>query len=143
MKRYFIKTLLLICIVVILPALSAAEGSRRDGNWWSQKSELIRLGYIAGFVDGMDLGRNFTYWDFIADKDYVGKVLKSYDNYSSKYFNNLTVGQLAEGLDSFYADFRNLNIPIADAVWVVVNGIAGTPQAKLDTMIENFRRNAR
>ena len=43
---------------------------------------------------------------------------------------------------SFYSDYRNRSISIADAVWLVLNSIAGTPQDKLDKMIESFRRNA-
>lgn len=72
----------------------------------------------------------------------LGKVMDSYSEHSSKYFNNVTNGQIVDGLDSLYGDYRNRRIKIADAVWLIVNGIAGTPQKEIDVMIENWRRNA-
>jgi len=122
-----------------------AEDNRRDGNWWRDQDRLTRSVYIIGFFDGMDLGKNFSYWKFANKKEMnscIGKVAESYNEYSAKYFKNVTNTQLVDGLDSFYADFRNRNIQVADAVWLVVNSIAGTPQEKLDSMIENWRRNA-
>jgi hypothetical protein len=122
-----------------------AEDNRRDGNWWRDQDRLTRSVYIIGFFDGMDLGKNFSYWKFANKKEMnscMGKVAESYNEYSAKYFKNVTNMQLVDGLDSFYADFRNRSIQVADTVWLVVNSIAGTPQEKLDLMIENWRRNA-
>jgi hypothetical protein len=147
MKRNpIVQILLLICLLTIVPALSVAEENRRDGNWWREQDRFTRSVYIIGFFDGMDLGHNFSYWDFVKDKEMnacMGKVAESYADYSSKYFKNVTNVQLVDGLNSFYTDFRNRSIRIADAVWLVVNGIAGTPQEKLDSMIENWRRHIR
>jgi hypothetical protein len=147
MKRNpIVQSLLLICLVIILPALPVAEENRRDGNWWREQDRPTRSAYIIGFFDGMDLGYNFSYWSFVKDKEMnacMGKVVQSYGDYSSKYFKNVTNVQLVDGLDSFYTDFRNRSIRVADAVWLVVNGIAGTPQERLDSMIENWRRNTR
>lgn len=39
-------------------------------------------------------------------------------------------------------DYRNRSIIVHDAVWIVVNSIAGMPQDKLDKMIESWRKNA-
>ena len=147
MKRNpIVQSLLLICLLTIVPALSAAEENRRDGNWWRDQDRPTRSAYIIGFFDGMDLGYNFSYWGFAKDKEMkacMGKVVESYVDYNSKYFKNVTNVQLVDGLDSFYADFRNRSIRVSDAVWLVVNGIAGTPQERLDSMIENWRRNTR
>lgn len=146
MKRYVaIQILLLICLLVTLPSLSTAEDGRRDGNWWNIQDQSARAAYIVGFFDGMTLGQRFSYWSFAKNKKMnacLEKVLDSYTEYSSKYFNNVTNGQIVDGLNSFYADYRNRRIKIADAVWLVVNGIAGTPQKELDTMTESWRRNA-
>jgi len=112
----------------------------------ADRKDFTRSVYVIGFFDGMDLGHNFSYWNFTKDKKMNACMLmvgESYADYSSKYFTNVTNGQLVDGLDSFYADFRNRSIRVADAVWLVVNGIAGTPQEELDTIIENWRRNVR
>jgi hypothetical protein len=147
MKRHdTLQAFLLIFVLFALPVLASAEENRRDGNWWREQDRLTRSVYVIGFFDGMDLGHNFSYWAFVKDKKMnacMGKVAESYADYGSKFFKNATNGQIVDGLDSFYADFRNRSIRVADAVWLVVNGIAGTPQEELDTMIENWRRNVR
>ena len=145
MKRHIAKQVLfLVCVLFALPVLSAAEENRRDGNWWLEQDRLTRSLYVIGFFDGMDLGHNFSYWAFSKDKnmaDCMIKVGDSYAEYISKYFKNVTNRQIVDGLDSFYTDFRNRRILVSNAVWLVVNAIAGTPQESLDRMIENWRRN--
>jgi hypothetical protein len=100
---------------------------------------------MVGFFDGMELGNRFSYWSFVNDKkagDAMKRVADSYDEYVNKYFKNVTSGQLADGLDSFFTDFRNRSILVHNAVWLVVNQAAGVPQEQVDLMIENWRRNS-
>ena len=147
MKRNFImQILVLMCLVGILPALSVAEENRRDGNWWLNQDPLTRSGYINGFLDGMGLGSNFSYWNFAKDTKMnacMEKVLESYADYHSKYFEKVTNRQLLDGIDSFYADTRNRRILVTDAVWLVVNVVAGTPLEKIDSMLKAWRGGAR
>jgi len=42
------------------------------------------------------------------------------------------------GLDK---DLRNLRILIPDAVWLVVNSIAGMPEEDFEKMVEDWRQN--
>jgi hypothetical protein len=51
--------------------------------------------------------------------------------------------QLNDGLNDFFSDYKNRRIEVDDAIWLVLNGIAGTPKEKLDKMIESHRRNAK
>lgn len=59
--------------------------------------------------------------------------------HDEKFFSHVTNVQLVAGLDKFYSDCRNRRIRVHGAVWLVVNGIAGTPQEKLDKMVEGWR----
>jgi hypothetical protein len=43
------------------PLLVAAD-DRRDGNWWQEQSRGMRISYMVGFFDGMELGHNFLFW---------------------------------------------------------------------------------
>jgi hypothetical protein len=94
-----------------------------------------------GFFDGMNLGEKFSYGKYTDDKGCVDKVMGSFDFYKDKFLKDVTNGQLADGLDEFYKDYRNRKIRIHDAVWLTLNAIAGTPQADIDKMVENFRKN--
>lgn len=140
MNRYIVLALLL---AVSLCPNAGADDARRDGNWWRTETASFKWAYLGGFFDGMDLGKQFSYWGLKDDpqKSCAGKVLDSFSDYKKKYFSNVTNIQLADGLDAFYEDYRNRRILVSDAVWLVVNSIAGTPQKDLDRMIENWRKN--
>jgi len=133
----------------LLPAaLQAQTRDRRDGNWWIGQSSLAKLNYMVGFFDGMELGSKFSYWDLPVQKDKreadtcQDKTVRSYHQNQKKFFSNVTNDQIVDGLDTFYTDYRNRRIMVDAAVWLVVNGIAGTPQKELDKMIESWRRNS-
>ena len=144
-----VRSYLLIVFVstsLLVPASGGQTNQRRDGNWWLSLTEEFRLKYIVGFFDGMDLGRDFSIWKWLRASNKaldpcLDKVAESYSEYNEKYLKNVTNGQLVDGLDNFYSDYRNRRITLKNAVWLVVNGIAGTPQDQLNKMIENWRRN--
>ena len=137
-----------VLATVVVFAANTREGvsdNRRDGNWWTTKDTLSKLNYTTGFFDGMELGHNMSAWAFLKDKaesQCVNLTIESYANYKSTYLNNVTNGQLVYGIDVFYSDYRNRRIRTDAAVWLVLNSIAGTPQDKLDKMIESYRKNS-
>lgn len=137
---------LVIASALCLPA-AAEVNQRRDGNWWRTSPALEKLAYVTGFFDGMALGSELSY-SGIRDKAgridpaLVDKVATSYTAMSVQ-FKNVTNGQLADGIDKFYEDYRNRTILLSDAVWLVVNSISGKSDAEMQTMIENFRKNAK
>jgi hypothetical protein len=137
MKHLWLTTLL---FALCFP-LHAQDNTRRDGNWWREQTPSGKITYMTGFFDGMGLGHNFAYWNNVNDKVCAPKIVGSYDFYSDKFLKEVTNIQLADGLDEFYKDYRNRSIRISDGVWLVLNSIAGTPQAELDKRIENFRKN--
>jgi hypothetical protein len=142
MRNKFLFTVLFSLIAL---SVHAADPRRdRDGNWWRGIGIEEKTSYTTGFFDGIQLGHKFSYWAFSNDDkkgECLSDVTKSFVSFSEKYLQNVTNGQLVDGLDAFYSDYRNRSISIDDAVWLVANSIAGTPQDKLDKMIENFRRN--
>jgi hypothetical protein len=123
-----------------------AQDGRRDGNWWLSTDKTIRLGYVVGFLDGIHLGERFSYWKLTSDAENtpcVKKMLLASSEYEDKYLSNVKIRQLNDGLNDFFSDYKNRRIKVDDAMWLVLNGIAGTPREELDKMIENFRRNAK
>jgi hypothetical protein len=133
-----------LCLTALFFALSFslhAQDIRRDGNWWKEQAHSDKIMYMVGFFDGMDLGRQFSFWKNIDDKVCAPKIVDSYEFYNDKYLKNVTNGQPVDGLDDFFKDYRNRRIRVNNAAWLVLNAIAGTPQAELDKRIENFRKN--
>jgi hypothetical protein len=133
-----------IVCAICLPGF--ADENRRDGNWWRDRTNFQRTEYVVGFFDGMELGSRFSYWNletFKANKNdpIAGQVLASYATLKDRYFKELTNGQITDGLNAFYNDYRNRTIMLYDAVWLVVNMIAGESDTKMQSLIESFRKN--
>jgi hypothetical protein len=125
------------------PLARNQQSTRRDGNWWIDQDRTSKLKYVTGFYDGMNLGNKFSYWGLDDPKGVVAeKVVGAYSAYSDKYVSEVTNGQLVDGLDKFYGDFRNRRIEVMGAIWLVLNEIAGTPEVEMQKMIENWRKNA-
>jgi hypothetical protein len=133
------RSLILLCLVLMLPPSARDESDgRRDGNWWRSQSSDAKYNYMTGFIDGLQLGHDFSYWKFIQKNgDCASLVSDSYNTHLTKYLVNVTNGQIADGLTSFYEDYRNRRILTSRAVWLVLNEIAGTLKD-----VENWRKNA-
>jgi hypothetical protein len=138
MNRHFVT----VCLLGVFPiSLYAQVNTRRDGIWWAQRSQDTKLDYVRGFVDGMVLGNRFSGWGKRIQKDAKcgAKAFDSFLELDNKFFANVSDGQLADALDVLYKDSRNHHILVEDAMWLVVNSIAGMPQDELNKLIENWR----
>lgn len=118
---------------------SNVQRERRDGNWWQHRSSSEKLEYLVGFFDGMRLGRNFAAGGADTKKNCDIACFVNYSDNSERYLRNVTAGQMRDGLDEFYKDFRNRGILIYDGAWVVLKQIASEPQAEINRLIESFR----
>lgn len=144
MKKIYRSILALALMFAAVSTVLAQDANRRDGNWWRDQTRLSQANYITGFFDGMELGHRFSIWKNVNDKkagDAVYRASISYEEYSRRFLGAVTAGQLVDGLNDFYADYRNRSIRVHDGVWLVVNQIAGTPKEQVDSMVENWRKN--
>ena len=120
------RRIALVSIAALLASVPVRNESNRDrdGNWWISQEQLAKYSYMVGFFDGMELGENFSIWGTMntqkADPA-VGKAVSSYDQFANKYLTNVTNGQVVQGLDEFYSDYRNRRIKVASGVWIVLN----------------------
>jgi len=120
-----------------------APATRRDGNWWRAQDEHSKIDYVLGFVDGAELGFQLTFYTIDASQKSVkcaGAASQSYNAQADKFLSQVTVGQIKDGLNDLYEDYRNRRIETARSVWIVLNGIAGMPRAEMEKMIELDRK---
>jgi hypothetical protein len=147
--KSLIGTVLVAAFAFSVPLLSQEQ--RHDGNWWikdSKKdpdSELHQLLYVNGFIEGMDSGLASLESD-IAVKHYkeknnqcVAEAVEAYKK-ESKYTDNVTTGQVWDGLNDFYSDYRNRSISVSNAVDLVLRQIKGE---NVDGLILANRQNAK
>jgi len=128
-----IAAALLVCAVGV-----QAEVTRHDGNWWTQQSAGFRLLYILGFMDGMDLGSRFSAPDTVDETrpEPEDDSRKMYEKRTRLYFTNVTVGQISDGLDAFYRDYRNRSINLVDGFEIVLRSLKGED---VENLIQNRR----
>jgi hypothetical protein len=141
--------LLVLCLLfLILPCAPLAKDlppGPRNGVWWVKQNQDAQLQYLTGFVDGMELGRKFSYWGL--EEDPKGEALmrwvsESYQSLFDQYVNG-TGGEILHGMEKVYADDRNLRIEVGNAIWLVLYARSGKSEAEAQQMIERWRLNSR
>jgi len=135
MKR---QAMFLISTLIAAIALADDDGPR-DGNFWRPLNQGSKFTYLVGVFDGVSLGLDLT---CRRDRDdaFTDKVWTSLSQQQCKYFENVTNGQIADGLNIFYDDFRNRKITITNALWIVLNQIAGKTHREIQAMILEYRK---
>jgi hypothetical protein len=138
----------LVSVLLLLSVLSWGQG-RRDGNWWRQLDSETRVAFMVGFLDGIHMGTNFSYWGDAhvngtgkVDVGFYQRIQASMRVMAKKYMMNVETGQLSDGITAFYGDYRNRSILVSDAVWIALRSIAGDPQAEIDQTVVNLRKDA-
>lgn len=138
--------LVMLCVFLMTPQTRNQEFDRRDGNWWRGINRVNKTYYLSGVVDGIELGNKLSLVGIDKnDKAYQEvseQVTTTFSNQRAKYLANVTLIQVADRLDAFYGDSTNRRILAHDATWLVLNQIAGTPQAEMQALIENYRKSA-
>jgi len=151
------------------PSRSEAKGlESADGYYWlSLEDESSKHLFIAGFLLGsFSVLKEFD--DFICVKEsnrtelrmtkeanarhslpkfekqeaaqgFIDGFCYSLSRINQRELYGLTNSSVAEGLDSFYGDFRNKGILIKDAVYLVKAQIKGTPTEDIDKILLYLR----
>ena len=121
------------------------QESALDGNKWLLMGENSKYSYIVGFLEGMFLGHCFTTWGLPGDQ-MVGSAwasaTDSYNEHWNRFVGDVAYRQFFDGLDKLYSDYRNRKIRIKNGMWIVMSEISGQPAPIMETMIEEWRREA-
>ncbi len=134
------KTSILVAFLLVSwPSLSSAQNQRQDGNWWNMLTEaspdigsLVKDGYSRGLLDGAA----FLGTALVSETD----LAKEYSAAVRPFLRAVAPRQLRDGLDVFYADYRNRRIEVFGAAYIVLSQIAGKSQNEIDALVERARR---
>jgi hypothetical protein len=137
MKRR--QLLLLTMVVVGAVSCSVAAYVEHTGEWWRGQTLSAKYEYVGLTFDGKTVGSNLLGFGLSAQVrvNAPGPVSKGS---TMPAYIQVDGGQLVDGLDRFYSDPRNVNIPVSKASLVHVYRIAGMPHDTLLSMIEEFRK---
>lgn len=124
MKRLL---LILIFLLFMSPKLYAAPDA--DGNEWNSWPRFKKLVYIDGLITGINTAVIGVAGNIIMGGERPSKHIYRY------LINKVTVGQIVDGIDLLYKDFKNRNIYVIDAVYVVYKQIKGTPPEDIERIL--------
>lgn len=119
----------------------ASEPDSRDGFMWLDMNSSTKIGYVMGFCAGANVASGL--WDSVNDEGPV-KLSAKQKRLASRAsdYTGLKFGQLVDGLDEFYRDFRNKQIQVEDAMAYVRNEIQGDTQDLLEKELTVLRKSA-
>lgn len=137
-EKYFRTVLLLLALTVCTfcagkayaqePAIGAQNGLTWNGlNIGTPAQTVTRKTF---YVDG--LYNMSVFWSQHAD------LKEDAVNYNDAFIG-MDVGQIRNGLDSFYVNPKNVYVPIIDAILIVRLENAQIGQAKIDQIVREFR----
>ncbi len=113
-----------LCLLLFCPLLCVAlhAQSQFDGDFWIPKTEDVKMLYVVGFIDGRSHGINEAADAFNTKID---------DPRLSKLASEVTVGQIVDGVDEFYKDWRNRKVILRHAMEYVMDEAQGKDDSKL------------
>ncbi len=126
-----------------------------DGRWWNELNKSEKRKYVIGFFGGSEdvLTRLVTFSLDAAIDPQTGKLRAERANavidaaspvyaYLENNTVNVTIGQLVDGLDQTYRDYRNQRIPVHRGISVVADGIKGATEQEVTRRVEEMRKEA-
>jgi hypothetical protein len=133
-----------VIILIVSPIIGTEKSPSNDGYCWTQydylgeiSSTWFKIGYLNGRYEGYDRLSNELY--AIATLLSPGEnpcaralmtIVDSWVDYYS--LGGITWGQMIDGLDEFYSDWRNRQIEISDALYAVKLELTGASATDVD-----------
>jgi hypothetical protein len=138
-------------VALVLPdATLAANITDMDGYWWEKFDASFKLGWVSGYAKAMDLAGSIQMTTCASNmpmyvKEFSGvdpKVILQKMCLSDTQFDydSIPMGQLVDGMNAFYKDYRNKQLEVGWAIQYARDAIKGKPAQELDVEVTLWRR---
>lgn len=136
--RWRLAGLVLALLVGAFCALPArAQTTKRAGAYWAGLTRDQKTDLVLGIFDGFNLSESILSITLKSEYTICSDLMESIMHQSDAYFAGMSAGRIVTGLDTFYLERKNRNIPISWGVWVVVR------QGRGDRTVGKFIRELR
>jgi hypothetical protein len=151
--RFSFALLLLLTLATGL-GIGQEKTQTQNGFWWVGFSEDFKLGFVNGYVIAMVRVEDIEGLQCLAERNggtipekYPGdeavKACSTENPRLAAYnFDHLRLGQLSDGVDEFYKDFRNKGIDINPAMTYVRDALKGKSDKDLEQELTRLRNAA-
>lgn len=126
-------------VAAALLSVSVLQAQSPEGAMWRTLDAELRLAFAAGLVKGSgDLSAAILLNADDLSPEEIKRSMAAINRLAAR----VTSEQLRDGLDAFFADFRNRGLDITQGAYIVLISIKGAPQPDIEKIVENWRRNA-
>jgi hypothetical protein len=145
------------CALLFLVTLGTGLGQGQQSNkepdngfWWVNQSETFKLGFVKGYASAMSNAADDIGFRCIAAKnggvipekvptDAVLTECMGSPTVEHFSFGDIRFGQLEEGMDDFYKDFRNKGVYVTAAMFYVRDELKGKSAKELEDELNVYR----
>jgi hypothetical protein len=123
--------------------------AQQDGNWWRDKlNEGMRIGYVIGFLDGLDNAATLAPLVACEGPDgkpglgsieCVDRIRVPIANRLHGGFRGMSYGQIKDGVDAVFADFKNRKLLVQGVIRHVARSASGRSAPDLERDLEMMR----
>lgn len=131
----------LVLAVVVAGSLmlgAPAQAAKRAGAYWAGLTRDQKTDLVLGIFDGFNLNESILGITLKNEYTICSDIMENIMRQSDAYFSEMPAGRIVSGLDAFYLDRKNKNIPVSWGVWVVVRQSRGDPT--LAEFIQELRK---
>jgi hypothetical protein len=128
----------LLCLVSTVAC--ASEDTAHNGYWWMGQSESFKGGFVTGYAKAMTTTFDAGTLMCMTEKGDAAVWSCAQNKMVPFDFTKIRFGQLSEGLDEFYKDFRNKGIDVDFGIRYVRDQLKNKKSTKeLDEELLNCR----
>jgi hypothetical protein len=109
---------MILAAVVLGPG--EALSAKRAGAYWASLSREQKTDLVLGIFEGFNLNENILSITLKNEYTICSDIMESIMRQSDAFFEDMPAGNIVTGLDAFYSDKKNKNIPVSWGLWVVV-----------------------
>lgn len=140
-----IKYMLPALLLAFTSTITIAAG--RDGAWWLQLNATEKIFYVTGLTDGVMVGGSLITMNCYAEdsswKEDTAKCISEHgtafvDGFNRIGYNRRSPANIVAGIDILYSDYKNINIPVSNAMTQVIRGMNG--ESNLEETLERLRK---
>jgi len=145
MRRVYILLFCILFVGLITKPCFSEEIKEIDGYMWESWDDSTKLGWALGFSEGVNQAEMESSGPLetlgIIVKETFKKGAPAIKEWVDKTadlprkrldLSGITFGQIVEGLDKFYKDYRNMTVLVRKAIWIVKLEMRGAPQEFID-----------
>jgi len=143
-------SIVFMMLLVLHPACaSKLDLIKNDGHIWNTWPEAAKYGFIKGYLISSEYlvintaDEVARIYDMIGEQE-KGGVRAKLDNlrtFSLKVYmpSDISVGQLKTGLDRFYSNYNNLQIPVCESIYIVRFLLGGGSEEEVKDLLRALR----